>query len=250
MPDKRPSDNVKLAMNYPQEEEFGFMNCNPNSIYNFCYFPKNFQNYYDRAAHNTGLSKNEIELIAIDYIKLLKKAQIVSGKSQIIVKSPINTARIGFLNRNFPEAKYIHIVRNPYSVYLSARKFFTNLLPTLWFQEVSPDAIDAMVLELYTRLYEDYFRQKDLIRNRLIEVRFEDLEESPLDTLRKIYTNLEIKGYEGALPAFQNYISQHKDYQKNTYLISENEINRINNQWGKYIKHWDYNIPKNIKVSA
>jgi len=250
MPGRRPSDNVELSMNYPQEEEFGFLNSNPNSIYNFCYFPKDLNIYYDRAIYNSGLSKNEVDLIASDYTILLKKARIVSGKSQLVIKSPINTARIEFLNRNFPDAKYIHIVRNPYEVYLSAKKFFTILLPTLWFQEVSKDTIDSMVLELYSRLYEDYFRQKELIRDRLFEVRFEELEESPLECLRKIYSNLDLKGFERALPAFKTYVSQQKDYQKNTYMVNENEINRINKKWGKYITHWGYNIPNNIKVSA
>jgi len=164
MPEKRPSDNVELSMNYPQEEEFGFQNSNPNSIYNFFYFPEDLSTHYDRAVYNTGLLKKEVDLIASDYAKLLKKAQIVSEKSQIVIKSPINTARIEFLSRNFPEAKYIHIVRNPYSVYLSTRKFFTNLLPTLWFREVSQDTIDSIVLELYSSLYKDYFKHKEDIK--------------------------------------------------------------------------------------
>lgn len=250
MPTKRPSDNIELSMNFPQEEELGFQNSNPNSIYNFYYFPEDISLYYDRAVHHTGLSENAVACITRDYIKLLKKALIVSGKNRIVLKNPINTARIEFLNKNFSDAKYIHIVRNPYSVYLSARKFFSSLLPALWFHEVSQDMINSLVLELYSRLYEDYFKQKEPIQDKLFEIRFEQLEDSPLEVLHDIYLNLDIKGFEQALPAFRAYVSRQKDYQKNTYLISDKEIHQVDKKWGKYIKHWQYNIPSNIKVSA
>ncbi len=250
MPKKRPSDNMELAVDFPQEEEFGFLNCNPNSIYNFCYFPKYFQMYYDTAVHHLGLSNDAIEDISKDYVQLLKKAQVISGRDRMVIKSPINTARIAFLDKNFPDAKFIHIVRNPYSVYLSARKFFTNLLPTLWLEEVSLDTINDLVLELYTKLYKDFFNQKQLVNDRIVEVKYELLEEKPLEVLSEIYAELNLSGFEKALPAFQTYVDHHKDYKKNVFIISDKEIKLINKMWGKYIKHWGYQLPENIKVSA
>ena len=110
--------------------------------------------------------------------------------------------------------------------------------------------INSLVLELYSRLYEDYFKQKEPIQDKLFEIRFEQLEDSPLEVLHDIYLNLDIKGFEQALPAFRAYVSRQKNYQKNTYLIIDKEIHQVDKKWGKYIKHWQYNIPSNIKVSA
>ena len=40
MPDKRPTDNMELAPDLPQEEEFALSNMMPYSYYDFWFFPK------------------------------------------------------------------------------------------------------------------------------------------------------------------------------------------------------------------
>lgn len=48
MPDKRPTDNMELAPDLPQEEEFALSNMMPYSYYDFWYFPKRMMEYCDR----------------------------------------------------------------------------------------------------------------------------------------------------------------------------------------------------------
>jgi hypothetical protein len=248
MPKKRPSDNIELSMNNPQEEEFGFQHYNPNSIYNFCYFPKDYKIFYEKAIHLTGLSDKEITQISLDYNKLLKIALLSSGRKRLVIKNPINTARLSFLTKNYPGAKYIHIIRNPYIVYLSTKKFFSNLLPSMWFQEISTTDIELLVIDLYTRLFEDFFKQKKLIKNSYIEIKFEDLEKSPIEILSDIYRKLEINGFKEALPQITSYIGKQKHYQKNIYKISQHEVALINKHWAKYIEYWNYKLPDNLQV--
>ena len=40
-PDKRPTDNMELAVDLPQEEEFALANMMPYTYYNFWFLPKN-----------------------------------------------------------------------------------------------------------------------------------------------------------------------------------------------------------------
>ena len=40
MPDKRPTDNMELKVDLPQEEEFALSNMMPYTYYNFWFFPK------------------------------------------------------------------------------------------------------------------------------------------------------------------------------------------------------------------
>ena len=47
MPDKRPTDNMELAPDLPQEEEFALSNMMPYSFYDFWFFPKRWQEYCD-----------------------------------------------------------------------------------------------------------------------------------------------------------------------------------------------------------
>ena len=48
MPDKRPTDNMELAVDLPQEEEFALSNMMPYSYYNFWFLPKYQQEYADK----------------------------------------------------------------------------------------------------------------------------------------------------------------------------------------------------------
>ena len=48
MPDKRPTDNMELAVDLPQEEEFALANMMPYTYYNFWFLPEYQQEYADK----------------------------------------------------------------------------------------------------------------------------------------------------------------------------------------------------------
>ena len=58
------------------------------------------------------------------YNYMLKKVTFMKGGKQLLLKSPDNTARIAFLKRAYPKAKFINIYRNPYTVVRSALNMF------------------------------------------------------------------------------------------------------------------------------
>lgn len=46
----------------------------------------------------------------------------------LILKSPAHTARLKLLHELFPQARFVHISRNPYEIYQSTKKLFRDLL--------------------------------------------------------------------------------------------------------------------------
>ena len=48
MPDHRPTDNMELKVDLPQEEEFALSNMMPYTYYNFWYFPQHMLEYCDK----------------------------------------------------------------------------------------------------------------------------------------------------------------------------------------------------------
>ncbi len=58
MPKKRPSDNVELAVDYPQEDDFSLSNMIPYAFYLFWYFPRRWQDYYEKYVRFNGVSDN------------------------------------------------------------------------------------------------------------------------------------------------------------------------------------------------
>jgi omega-hydroxy-beta-dihydromenaquinone-9 sulfotransferase len=249
MPDKRPSDGVALNIDFPQEDEFAFCNIQPNAYYNFFYFPKEYKLFYERAIKHKDLSKSEIDDWYSSYDKLLKKSIINSQGERIIVKNPVNTARIKQLLKLYPDAKFLYIYRNPYTVFHSTRRFFQQLYPTLWMHKVDDAFIDTMILEVYNRLMNDYLEQKSMIpAENLMELRFEEFEQNPVMEIEKIYNELLNEDFDGVKSYFAEYFKTQKSHKKNKYIVDKDEIEAIQQNWGKYLELYGYTIPDDIKV--
>ena len=249
MPEKRPSDGVALNIDFPQEDEFAFSNLQSNAYYNFFYFPKEYQSFYKKAVNHQGLSKSESDEWYSCYDKLLKKALIDGKGERIIVKNPVNTARIKQLLKLYPDAKFLYIYRNPITVFHSTRRFFQQLYPTLWLHEVDHAFIDVMIFDVYNRLMNDYLEQKSLIPARnLMELRFEEFELNPVKEMEKIYNELLEEDFSAVKSYFSDYFKTQTGHLKNKYVVDSAEINAIQEHWGKYIEMYQYELPEDVTV--
>ena len=250
-PEKRPSDNVKLHVDYPQEDEFAFANCQPNAYYNFFYFPGKYKVYYEAAIHHQGLTQKERKKWFSAYEKLLKKAALNTAGERLIIKNPVNTARIKHILKLFPNAKFLYIYRNPVTVFLSAQKFFLNLFPTLILQETDQELINKIIFEIYIKLLDDYLAQKSLIPNEnLFELRFEDFEKDPVGLGEKIYSTLLKENFSPVKKYFVEYLESIKDYQKNSYEIDSQTITLIRKHWGRFMDLYGYDIPHDVFIEG
>lgn len=250
MPDKRPTDNMKMNVNYPQEDEFAFSNCQENAYYNFFYFPSRYKEFFDKAVLHKNLKQSQIERWYNEYDKLLKKALINSGKEQIIVKNPVNTARIDKILKRYPDAKFIFIYRNPVTVFFSTRNFLRKWFPTLWFHKVDNDFIDEMIIDIYIEMMELYEKYKSLIPSgNLMEIKFEELEEAPVQQIEKIYNKLLKNDFNVVKPLIKSYSNSQKNYQKNMYTADNSTMKKIQEKWRKYIEKYNYEFPEDIAVS-
>lgn len=249
MPDKRPSDNVELNIAYPQEDEFAMLNSLDYSFYAFFTYPANYKRFYEEGILHKNLTPKEKEKWFRTYDKLLKKAIINTNGERIIIKNPVNTARIKQLLKLYPDARFLYIYRNPYTIFLSTRLFFQKLLPTLVFQEINNELIEKAIFDIYIRLLDDYQEQKSLIPpENLLELRYEDFEPKPLEKIEKIYTLLLKENFLPVEKYFRKYFKTQKNYKKNNYMADQQTIDRIYKHWEKYIKLYNYDIPSEIKI--
>jgi len=245
MPDKRPSDNVKLGIDLPQEDEFALSNLTERSFYHFFYFPNLYREIYTRSIDdvNQGIDPSWDRI----YRDLIVKSLLNSYGHRAVLKNPVNTARIKSLLRTFPDAKFIFIYRNPITVFLSTQKFFYELFPTLWFTKVDRVFIDEMIYENFKRLMHDYDQQKHLIpKGNLVEIRFEDLEKEPLELCRNIYNDLLHEDFVAPRVHFEKFLSNQKGYTKNNYRIARPLLDKIQLEWGEYMQRWGYGVPEEL----
>ena len=244
IPETRPMDNMKLGIFSPTEEEMSMGNLILYSFYNGWYLPRKMNEHYDHFIRFKGLSKKIINLWKEKYLYLLKKITYYNKGKQLILKSPANTSRIKTLLELFPTSKFIHIYRNPYTVFVSTKNFYKKAIQIFMLQKLSDEEIENYIIDIYKKMMTDFFRDKQLIPERnLVEVKFENLEEDPISELKNIYSRLNIKGFSKIKPIFLEYLNSIQGYRKNEYKFTKKIIQKIEKSWSFTIDKWDYEIP-------
>ncbi len=223
LPDGRYIDNVPVEADSPQEDEIGLANMSPLSFYHALYFPRHFQANFNAGVWFDGCSRKEIE----GWQKRLKyfylKLQIQHPGTNLLIKNPVYTSRVAMLAEMFPEAKFIHIHRNPYKLFFSMRNFYEKLLGQFALQPWNHIDIDEHIFATYSRMMDDLERD--------------------WQGLHGIYATLELPRFFAALPQFEAYLRATEGYVKNSYDYSPDVIDKITARWGKQIGHWHYEPP-------
>lgn len=249
IPGTRKGDNVTLGMSLPQEEEFALGAKTPICFYYFWMFPKNIIVYYNNYIRFKKIKKGQLKSWKSDYKLLIKKAIKNTNREIFLSKNPPNTGRIKILLEMFPNAKFIHIHRNPIEVFLSTQNFYKKMLPHLQLQNIDQSEVDKNILKIYKELMIDYFEQKKLISSdNLIEVSFEQLEDNAMSILEKIYKKINLKGFERAQPKFHNYLDSIRAYKKNKHIIKRKMLDKLLIECDFTMKKLNYKIPKNLEI--
>ena len=236
---KRNMDNVKHHPMLPGEEEFGIAAITLKSPIVGWVFPSRYD-YYEKFLCLNEINEADYNEWSREYSAYLKKIYYLE-KKQLVLKSPTNTARIKFLLELFPNAKFIHIHRNPFNVFLSTRKLHQTAIKKTQLQMVDYD-VEERILNTYDKLYNCFFNDKDLLNdNNFVDVSFEELERDTIGTIKKIYESVNIGDFDNIKPELEKYLEENKDYKKNKYKELSNELKeKIYTRWKKYFDYWGY----------
>lgn len=243
MPDHRPTDNMELAVDLPQEEEFALANMCPYTYYNFWFFPKYQQEYCDKYMLFNDITPEQLKTWEETFTKLIKISLWNTGGTQFLSKNPPHTGRVKELVKMFPDAKFIYLMRNPYTVFESTRSFFTNTIQPLKLEEFSDSQIEENILSIYMKLFDKYEADKACIpEGNLIEVRFEDFETDAYSMTKKIYDTLSLPGWAEAERAIRQYVDSKKKYKKNKYQYAERTRHLVETNWKPALDKWGYKL--------
>lgn len=241
MPNKRPTDNMELGADLPQEEEFALCNMTSCNYYNFWLFPQRMQEWCDRFLTFKDITDEELSEFKQTFEKLVKISLWNTGGTQYLSKNPPHTGRIKALAEIFPHARYIYLMRNPYTVFESTRSFYLTTIKQLQLNSISDEKMEQNILRNYMELYHAYKEQKQsLPEGTLYEVRFEDIEQNALAITEDIYRKLNLPGWQEAKPAIEKYILSKQSYKKNRYQYNPRTIQLVNEHWSEAIDDWGY----------
>ena len=241
MPDKRPTDNLELQVDLPQEEEFSLVNMMPYSFYDFWFLPRNMMEYAHKYLLFEDIPAEELQVFKDTFRRVINTSLWNTNGTQFLSKNPPHTARIPELLEMFPNAKFIYLVRNPYTVLESTKSFFINTMRPLKLQDISPEEIERNILDIYKLMFYKYEKDKALIpEGNLVEIKFEDFEADALNLTQQIYRSLSIDGFDEARPAIEAYLDKKKGYKKNNYKYDDRTRALVEDNWGFALEKWGY----------
>ena len=240
VPQKRPQDNMEFGVDQPQEDELALCSLIGRSLLLSLAFPRNAA-LYDRYLALRGLGAAELAEWKSALSWFLKKLTY-RYRRPLVLKSPGHTCRVGLLLELFPGAKFVHIRRNPFHVFQSARHTVVKLSPLWALQRPDHRDLDEQILRQYAEVYEAYFEQRSAVpQGRLHEVRFEDVEADPVGQVRGIYEALDLPDFAAVGPALRRYAESLQGYRKNTFPELPPELRRrIAGAWRRSFEEWGY----------
>lgn len=243
-PSKRPMDEIPIDLNAPTSEDSCMISLSDLTHYTGYFFPKDAEVVFRKTVLFENVNPRFILRWYRDYTRLLQKISYSEGGKRLVLKNPPNTARIRHLLKLFPEAKFIHIYRNPYIVYASTCQLMDRFLENFALQEYDPDKIHEFALVRYKLLMERFFQDKDLIpAQNLIEVRHEDLVKDQIGIMEEIYKRFDLPSFDRIRSQVQKHIESIADYRANKYFYDDSYIQKVRNTLGFVIDRWRYSPP-------
>ncbi|MDZ4820577.1 MAG: sulfotransferase [Planctomycetota bacterium] len=240
LPRKRPMDNMSAGWDLPQEDEFALCNLGLGSPYTTMAFPNRppqDQEYLDL----TNLPAPAVQRWKDGMHWFLRHVAYAKPGKPIVLKSPPHTARIKVLLELFPDAKFVHIVRNPLSVFPSTVRLWRSLYEVNGLQVDDGHDLTEEIFDSFDRMYRDFDEQFGKIpSNRAFEVRYEDLVQNPVEQLQALYERFELADFEVARAAIEAAVQSSKNYRTNRFNVPDETQALILDRLGPFIQRYGY----------
>lgn len=244
VPGKRPQDNIEVDIDVPAEEENAVSTFALESASHSFWFPRN-ESYFKNYALFEDTSDKNFNRWKKSYKRLMTKVAIAFPGRKPLIKNPHNSGRIPQLLKLYPNAKFIHIHRNPLKVLPSTHLMYDKVVTTQFLQDFTEEELHDKIFYYYKSSMTNLLRDiKKIPKQNLYHLKFEDFETNPLSELEAVYKQFGLDHFEKVLPVFQDYVNSKKSYKKNSHRESPISTERILEECGFAFEALNYPVPK------
>lgn len=242
-PRTRLIDDIALASHLPQEDELALANMSSLSPIHGLYFPRRMQSYFDRGIFFDGVGARDIRAWSRVLRRYVAKMTLLQGGRPLLIRNPVNAARIPQLRAIWPDARFIHIHRNPHTVQASSRRMFAVLIRELSLQEAQAD-VPALVRHVYPRLMTRLIADSAALPpGSFTEIRYERFRKAPVAELERVHAELGLPGFGDARAAFQSYGESVSGHRQAEHRIEPAQLAWTREHCAPFLARWDYQSP-------
>ena len=233
-------DNMKVGWALPQEDEFALMVLGAPTPYYRIAFPKNSVPNMDSLG-SQSFKPADLQRWKAD-IDWFFRALTYHTPKPLIIKSPPHTGRLGILAEMYPDAKFIHMVRDPRKLYPSTKKMWRALGEVQSLQVGDDDErLHRFVIDCLHRMYDSFeIDRRNLPANRIVDIRYEELVKQPAETIANIYRQLELGDSASVITKIQERRASMEDYQVNQHPTDDALEKIIQRDWSDYSRRYGY----------
>ncbi len=215
---RRPFDNMEVGPGSPQDDEVPLVKLTPHAEYHKYSFPRHYRFWLDTYVFNFSSASPQFALWKKVYLGTLKKAAVLMGKNRSLLKSPATMANLNVVLELFPNAKFIHIKRNPYKVLPSQMNLHQTMVNKYALESVSDEELRDFALYQYEGYMKGYLQYKHLIpQGNLIEIRYEDFVQDRLQWLGKIYEQFALGDFDSRRASLEDYLNSIANYEAHRF---------------------------------
>lgn len=211
LPKTRPQDNVSLNLDAPQEEEFALAATTGISFINGFYYPRHFKQIIGQTVlfERPG-DKRRWQQSLQNFVRRISPQ---TKNRQLILKSPANMARIAAILEIYPNARFIHIERDPEHTLQSTLHLFESVVPQTSFQFIREDEMLDNAFYMYEVFYKAFREQEHLLKPwNLLTISHEAFIQQPQQELDRIYAFAEMD-----CQLDPSVLRNYKNYRKNRH---------------------------------
>ncbi len=241
IPKKRPMDDMEAGWKLPQEDEFALMNLGVPTPYLRIAFPRTQPQaleYLDMQ----GLSPEAEAHWKKSLLWFMRALTLHYHGQRLVLKSPPHTGRVKQLLELFPDAKFIHLTRDPRKLFTSTMKLWRSLDEVQGLQR-TPDEpeLKEYVTECMRRMYSGFEQAcGDLPDNQFVHIQYEDLVANPMATVSQLFEQLELGDFSQVRPELEKRLVDHTTYRPNRHEIDAELELEILARWPEYAAKYSH----------
>ena len=201
----RPIDAVPWSVNDPQEDEVGIARLTMDTNMAGMAFPQDYPFHFRRSVpQSTGAYERH-------WLRFTRLTWLNDGvgRSRLLIKNSAHTARVAMVLRQFPKARFVLMCREREDSIRSLVQVKQALADLVGLQPAPEMRIQVEeTVASHRQLLQAFEASRSLIpADQLLELDYNDLVETPLHTVKRIYDHFRLTGWEEAQGHIQELLS-------------------------------------------
>jgi omega-hydroxy-beta-dihydromenaquinone-9 sulfotransferase len=229
---KRPMDEMEIRSGSPQEDEFALLSLGARSPYEALLVPSILLEAL-KLGDPRDLSPQDEKSWQKIFLSFLAGVSARGAGRPMILKSPTHGYRVATLRELLPDARFVLIVRDPWTSFESVVRMWRTMFETYAIAPLpsDDDIRDAILADRPRFEAKLASATASMNSNRFVKITYESLIANPMAVIEQLYQRLELEDFEAVRGALTAETKRRGEYRAKGSLPSDRWKERINAEW-------------------